>query len=762
MRHRKERTRRLDWPELVYLALKRQRYVGLHKRRAAPGVYPPLTLAEAEEVGEMEERLRVEAIVYFRALAQAEAAREEAARAQRRGEEPSAVAGWLRSWFSGAAVAGTGDPSPPPPLPPSSAMSAGIAAPADGTAAATAATAAMAAAGAAAGAGGDALLSAEDRRAIEEAALEYGAALAQATSVPDHFTVHRLALSVSEGSFSLLESRAQPIARLMVDAAATLHARPHSWRLGLAMGALEVLDLDPLTKYRTVVTRKTRARWSAAPASQTTSAAGEGSGGGGGGKGGGRGGGGGGGAAGWPMLVVGDFRVPKNVDLTVEFNPSQAAGRRDVAVACRVLPFEVFYSRRLLEGLRRVVTDPDIEDARQAALRGLRGWRARQQTRLLNSMAERQRILLDVEVEAPVVLVPETTRAGAAQLLVLDLGQLEFRNAASPAGPGGGSSNSSSSSSSSSSSVDDEAAWEVRMRRMEVLMCRAGSAYLERRETTADLHPVVEAFDLNVAVRTRVDPATRALTHAALEACLPRLCVHLRASTVQYLHRVASRRRAKARAALFRRRQHRRGVRFHAPRNDEEGLPLLAVGRGHGGDDDEPGEEDGAGREAARVDRVLELQFRAPDIALHLEDDLEIQVCSVVVRVCLRRLMHAIVYSSLPLCLTVDTTHTAPPQPLVDAAVQGIEGRISTRSSSLEGGGKDSAEVALEIGALSLGDRHPFADASFADLLGSHGVGGGGGDSSLLNLTLRREATREGTCVVVVVVVGCKYHRVSD
>jgi hypothetical protein len=91
--------------------------------------------------------------------------------------------------------------------------------------------------------------------------------------------------------------------------------------------------------------------------------------------------------------------------------------------------------------------------------------------------------------------------------------------------------------------------------------------------------------------------------------------------------------------------------------------------------------------------------------------------------------------------------------------VQGIDGRICARSSGVEGG-KDSAEIALEMGGLSLRDRHPFADASFANLLGSHdggsggGSGGGGGgsgsggssssSSSLLSLSLRREATREG------------------
>ena len=124
---------------------------------------------------------------------------------------------------------------------------------------------------------------------------------------------------------------------MQIDAASTLHVRPHSWTLSLAMGAVQVLDLDPLTKYRTVVTRKTRARWSATPAAAGAGAGARA-----------------GRRSGGPsssssqqqqqqMLVVGDFRVPKNADLTVDFNPGGKAGGHDVAVTCRVLPFEVFY-----------------------------------------------------------------------------------------------------------------------------------------------------------------------------------------------------------------------------------------------------------------------------------------------------------------------------------------------------------------------------------------------------------------------------------
>lgn len=83
---------------------------------------------------------------------------------------------------------------------------------------------------------------------------------------------------------------------LQVDAASTCFIRPHSWSLSMAMGALEVLDLDPYTKYRTVVTRKKRRRALAHKEGQQQQQQQQ-------------------------MMVVGDYRVPKNADLKVDFNP---------------------------------------------------------------------------------------------------------------------------------------------------------------------------------------------------------------------------------------------------------------------------------------------------------------------------------------------------------------------------------------------------------------------------------------------------------
>jgi hypothetical protein len=50
-------------------------------------------------------------------------------------------------------------------------------------------------------------------------------------------------------------------------------------------------------------------------------------------------------------VQVGKFRVIKNAELTVDFNTSRERGGKDVDIRCRIHPFEVFYSRRLLSRL---------------------------------------------------------------------------------------------------------------------------------------------------------------------------------------------------------------------------------------------------------------------------------------------------------------------------------------------------------------------------------------------------------------------------
>jgi len=664
------------WPQLVSLVQTRHRYLRLHPRRAL------LLPAEAQSLQDLDDRLEVEEIVFLRLVAQARPKDADASQIgglagpQAEQEAESTVVGWVKSWFEREGGRNGGDDGAIAP-PGSGETTEGK--PQDPE-----------------------LVSAADRLALEETALDYARTLAQVT-IPPTYVITRLSLSLNQGSCTLYLSPTRPLARLVVDAASTFLLRPFSWSVTMALGALEVLDLDPLTKYRTVVTRKIRRRAAPTPATSLPPSLPP------------------------AMMVVGTYRVPKNADLQIHYNKGCEEGGRDLAVSCRVLPFEVFYSRRLLEALRHVCMPPlpsmaprkgeeESEGGTEGVRHGVQEWQARQRARLLSRIADRGRILLDIDIQAPLILIPETTRAEEGQLLVLDLGCVVLCNREHGQDEG-------------KEDEADTAAWTLRMQHMAVEMCRLGALFLELKENDVDLHPIVEPFDLTLDIQTCLDNAARASTHASIQASLPRLAVNLRASTIQYFHRVFHRRRSQARAKILadtpENDRHGRRVRcrdegrklgtkktgarvkdlrynstaaLQAPREDlsanVDSTPAM-------GKQDHARVKDGISaeeeeREAyVQAGRVLNVTFTAPNIALHLVDDL---------------------VSPLPSGASSNFPCSPSLFPLVDVAVQGIEGRIV--AFAYQEAAKATTSINLEIAFVEIKDRHHFADASFSSLFG--------------------------------------------
>ena len=95
-------------------------------------------------------------------------------------------------------------------------------------------------------------------------------------------------------------------------------------------------------------------------------------------------------------------------------------------------PLEIIYSTVPVEGLSRVlaaVKTPELSDDYHRMASRVYEWRERQKKRLLEALAhEGKRILVDVDVAAPVLLVPETSDGSESPMLVLDLGHLRFSN----------------------------------------------------------------------------------------------------------------------------------------------------------------------------------------------------------------------------------------------------------------------------------------------------------------------------------------------
>ena len=132
------------------------------------------------------------------------------------------------------------------------------------------------------------------------------------------------------------------------------------------------------------------------------------------------------------------------------------------------------------------------------------------------------------------VLIPETTREGESQLLVLDFGRLELCNrkkeekeeegevedgkeeeVRSPLVEeegGGKTKKKEKEGGKEEEEEEEEDAWTLNLNHLQVLMCRLGAIYLERRETEQDLHSVIEPLSLSLAICTRVNQTTGSIT----------------------------------------------------------------------------------------------------------------------------------------------------------------------------------------------------------------------------------------------------------
>jgi len=452
---------RLRWPHLVFVVRHRKRYITLYKRKLAGGdLYAVLTSEEANEMLELEDGLEVEDLVYFRTLADAEVEkeRENQLAAMKEQQKNDSMVLWL---VKGAvhSVMGSGPQ--------------GLA-----------------------GDAGDIQLTEEERQALYDA-IAYGETIANAT-IPASYRLWQFDLSLNEGSVSYLESQDRPVGRLIVDASCRADIRPHSWTVDLAVGAVEVFDLDPATEFRTVVTRKSL------PKTDKDD----------------------------EMIKVGDFMVVKNAEIRIDYNTRREEGGRDVAIKSRILPFEIFYSRPMVECVLKLLNDPKTKGMRTAAMEGLGRWQARQQEKLLQSILHRQRFFLDVQIDAPIILIPENRRGEGNRLLVMDLGMFVFKNDSGTAPLR------SSPSPTPIQLSPDEDLWVLCISNMQLGMCPDASAFLHQRDARADIYSIVENFDLNFSVKTAVRTATHSLRQVELDVSFPRLAVNITSSIVQFFHHI--------------------------------------------------------------------------------------------------------------------------------------------------------------------------------------------------------------------------------
>jgi Repeating coiled region of VPS13 len=328
-------------------------------------------------------------------------------------------------------------------------------------------------------------------------------------------------------------------------------------------------------------------------------------------------------------------------------------------VRVRVLPLEIVYATAPFEALSRILTVADVElidDYRDLSSR-LYEWRERQRVRLVRALAhKKKRIVLDVDVGAPVILIPEECYENSP-LLVVDLGRILFFNDQRR-------------TSQVTSSFDDK--WRLELKDLQV---QYSSTFRFRQIpihgspplTRPDLQQLVEPFSLEFMVSTRFESqgagGSARKTDVRIHATLPRLALNFTASAVRLVLRLQS--------------QWEKRSFKHRPR-------LLSAERLH---------RLQAASSPTHSERQIEFLFSAPVLQCRFENDVDGRDCRV-----------------------EDGSPGWSTTPLLELALKGIDGRILSMRSA-DGSTRLSCEARLR--ALYSIDLFQKAGGDFLYLLSS-------------------------------------------
>jgi hypothetical protein len=194
----------------------------------------------------------------------------------------------------------------------------------------------------------------------------------------------------------------------------------------------------------------------------------------------------------------------------------------------RILPMEIVYSTAPVEGLSRVlatIKTPELVDDMHRVASAAQGWRSKQKRKFLQTLAhEHKRIIIDVDVGSPELIIPEDINRVDTPILAVDLGRLQISNE--------------SSSGEVETEFDDK--WQLALSNIQV-RCTTGAirnSPADEVENSQVLH-LVEPFSLNFTLLTRIassdDPVVQDTTKVQGSVTLPRLAFNLTTSAMRLL-----------------------------------------------------------------------------------------------------------------------------------------------------------------------------------------------------------------------------------
>ena len=363
----------------------------------------------------------------------------------------------------------------------------------------------------------------------------------------------------------------------------------------------------------------------------------------------------------------------------------------------RLMPLEVVYSTNPVAALTRALSTmktPELTDDYNRVMSVVARWRNRQKGRLLRALAhKRKKIVVDVDIAAPVVLIPENPNQDDSPLLVIDLGRLRFSNADDRIESG--------------SDYDDK--WKLVLDEIQV-QCSSTALYrmnLDKKSTaSSDLvarssrtQKLVEPFSLHFIVSTRItdgetDSVDTGGTFVSISATLPRLVFNLTSSAVRLVERLKLQwmKRAQKSMASYvmpTGREPTSGHHAHFVRSPTHETHTTSKRL----------EETGSNS----VKRIIKFLFSAPLVGFRLENDVDGRDCSSEL-------------SDKVLTRTSITGAGGQSCPLVHIALQGIQGEFV---QAIESNANSTSTFDARLRSIAAVDLYQRAGEDFALLLSS-------------------------------------------
>ncbi|KAG7345960.1 vacuolar-sorting-associated protein 13 C-terminal domain containing protein [Nitzschia inconspicua] len=243
-------------------------------------------------------------------------------------------------------------------------------------------------------------------------------------------------------------------------------------------------------------------------------------------------------------IVINGIRYHRDISVTVnkrldwgsyqqQFHGGKVDRGSTTTTLIRVLPMEIVYSTLPVEALTRVVATvrtPEIVDDYHKILAAANSWREEQKRKLIDALAHKnKKIIVDIDVGAPELLIPEDINRYNSPMLTIDLGRIQAYND-DDAMSGG-----------RRDEFDDQ--WRIRISDMKVQSTSVSNYYaasrLGRTISSADIQEpqqLVEAFSIEFVVLTKITSEDGIKSGEAskirVSATLPRLAFNLTSSSI--------------------------------------------------------------------------------------------------------------------------------------------------------------------------------------------------------------------------------------